>query len=175
MTRHSWAFCVLLSMGWLAHSASPARAYEEQASADFSLGYSGVVDSDTLSNRGMAGDLGASLGISDMFVLRGNFGYAGFWRDHSVRSAGRFRLEAAYLLDILRWVPFFGVGGSLWLYDDRDLTVRPAWHIVVGLDFLYDRNWTVGLDVRSGALWERSGARSATDVSLRLSRMFDLF
>jgi hypothetical protein len=175
MTRHSWAFCVLLSLGWLAHSASRARAYEEQASADFALGYSGVVDSDSLSTRGMLADLGASLGISDMFVLRGNFGYAGYWRNESVRSAGRFRLEAAYLLDILRWVPFFGVGGSLWLYDDRSLTVRPAWHMVVGLDFLYDRAWTVGVDLRSGVLWERSGGRSATDVSLRLSRMFDLF
>jgi hypothetical protein len=175
MTRHSWAFLLLLGLSWLASSASPVRAYEEQASADFALGYTGVVDSDRLSTLGGLAEVGASLGISDMFVVRGNFGYAGYLRDDSVRSAGRFRMEAAYLVDILRWVPFFGVGGSLWLYDDRSLTVRPAWHIVLGLDFLYDRSWTLGLDVRSGMLWERSGGRSATDVSIRLSRMFDLF
>ena len=175
MTRHSWAFSMVLSWLWMASSLNTARAYEEQASADFALGYTGVVDSEHLSTTGALAEAGASMGISDMFVVRSNLGYAGFWRDGSLRSAGRFRAEAAYLVDILRWVPFFGVGGSLWLYDDRGLTVRPAWHVVLGLDFLANRSWTIGLDVRTGMLWERAGANSATDVGLRLSRMFDLF
>jgi hypothetical protein len=175
MTRHRLAFCLVLGLVLGATWVNGAEAYEEQASADLSLGYAGVVDSTRFSMRGGSLEGGASMGISDMFVVRTSLGYAGFLASDSLRSAGRFRVEGAYLLDILRWVPFFGVGGSLWLFDDAGLTVRPAGHVLFGLDFLFDRSWTFGLDVRTGLLWERAGVVATTEGGLRLSRMFELF
>ena len=65
-----------------------------------------------------------------MFVLRAAGGYAPMLDSDEIVHAGRARVELAYIVDILRWVPFFGLGGSLWLYNDLGVTVRPAWHAV---------------------------------------------
>jgi hypothetical protein len=120
-------------------------------------------------------DVGAALGLSDMFVLRGAVGYAGLFEAGVQAQGGRARAELAYLIDVLRWVPYFGVGASLWLHDHDGLQVRPAGHVLFGLDFLYNRTWTLGIDLRTGLILEPEGLSSASEAQLRLSRMFDLF
>jgi hypothetical protein len=174
MTRHRRAFGLGLGLLCGAAWALPARAYEEQASLDVAVGADLLPQSDTLRSVGPTLDVGASLGLSDMFVLRGALGYA-LQIESGVQHVGRARVEAAYLIDVLRYVPFFGVGASLWLYDADGITARPAGHVVLGLDFLANRTWTVGLDLRTGLLWEDGGLSSVSEAQLRLSRMFDRF
>jgi hypothetical protein len=183
MTRHHLAFCRSLGLllglllvadaGWVPRRA---RAYAEQASLDVSAGYLGAISSPTLLTNGIPLEIGAGMGISDLFVLRAGLGYGPRFAHGDVQQAGRLRTELAYVVDVLRWVPFFGLGASLLGYDDGStFRVRPAWYLLLGLDFLANRSWVVGLDVRPGLVWERSGATSINEVQLRVSRMFELF
>jgi hypothetical protein len=46
---------------------------------------------------------------------------------------------------------------------------------VIGVDYLATRRWNFGADVRSAILFESGQLLNATDVSLRVSRLFELF
>jgi hypothetical protein len=173
MTRHRTAFqaaLVAIAVLW----ACPALAYEEQAAVEVAAG-AGILPDATLPPWTASVDVGGAMGLSDMFVLRGALGYAGLFEADRRVHAGRLRGELAYLIDVLRWVPFFGAGASLWALGDDGLVLRGTGHVLFGLDFLYDRAWTIGVDLRTGILWEPEGWRSMSEAQLRLSRMFDLF
>jgi hypothetical protein len=175
MLRHRRAFSVALAAVCVFVLARPARAYEEQASLDLTAGAL-FVPGAKLPGAGAEVALGGALGISDMFVARALFGYAALFESGEVTNLGRARVEAAYLLDVLQVVPFFGLGASLWLYREASaFQARPGVHALVGLDYLWSRTWTFGLDVRVGVLFEPGKVSNATDVQLRISRMFDLF
>jgi hypothetical protein len=176
MARHRTAFRIILGLLCGLVWGGRARAYEEQAALELSSGLNVLASSDTLNPVGPEIALGGAVGISDLFVARGQFGYAALFEHGSVQSVGKARVEAAYLVDVLKVVPFFGLGGSLWLYSDAGaVRLRPGAHILVGLDYLWSRAWTLGLDFRTGVLVEPDHVASATDVQLRISRMFDLF
>lgn len=155
-----------------------ARAYEDQASLDLAVGGTLTAGAETLAQGGPEVSVGATFGLSDLFLLRGQLGYAPLFESGTVQQTGRARVEAAYLLDVLKVVPFFGLGANLWLYrgiQDDAFQVRPGGHLLVGLDYLWSRTWTLGLDVRVGLVLEPSHVASVTEAQLRLSRMFDLF
>jgi hypothetical protein len=168
---------------------SRARAYEDQLGLDLAVGYAWVTRSETLSPEALppggalpsnlaALDLGVSFGVSDWLLLRGSLGYGLLLEDNmSTRQLGRFRIEGAYLVDIVEWVPFLGLGTGLWLVEDPGSGVSPRGdvHLVVGLDYLATRSWTVGLDVRTGFLMGAGQVFNVTEGQLRLTRMFDLF
>ncbi|HEX6243810.1 MAG TPA: hypothetical protein VFZ61_23005 [Polyangiales bacterium] len=169
--------------------AGGARAYEEQLGLELAVGYANLGYNETLSSKGLttqtilpanlaALDVGVSVGLGEWAVLRGALGYGALLEDPlKTRQVGRFRLEAAYLIDIVQWVPFLGLGGGLWLVQDPGAGVDPRadGHIVFGIDYLATRAWTVGLDVRTGFLWGDGRAFNVTEGQLRLSRMFELF
>lgn len=175
--KHFWR-SVGLALGLAAPAYAPARAYEEQASLDGSIAYTLLVPDAVLPMHGAALDLGAGLGLGDVAILRGSLGYA-LLRDGETpaRHAGRLRVEALYLLDVLQVVPFFGAGASLIATrpSDEAFRVLPAGHLLLGVDYLASRRWIVGLDVRTGVVVEEGRVRSATEVALRISRMFELF
>jgi len=181
MARHCKAFpngSRLLLALWLCGWSASARAYEDQASLDVGLGGVVTAGAASLAKGGPELSAGGALGLSDLFVLRAQGGYAPLFRAGHVQQVGRVRLEAAYLLDVLRVVPFFGLGANLWLYRSRvndDFQARPGGHVLVGLDYLWSRSWTLGLDVRIGLVFEPGKVVSANEAQLRLSRMFDLF
>lgn len=161
---------------WLSATSS-ALAYEEQASLDLALGYAGVVKGVELHPQLGSVDIGGSLGIRDFLVLRGALGY-GFLleRKEKTQQAGRARLELAYLVDVLRWVPFFGLGIGVWgVQRAGELSFYPTGHALLGLDWLVARSWTLGVDVRLGMLLERRELRSWNEGQLRLGYMFELF
>jgi hypothetical protein len=166
-----------------------AHAYEEQLGLDLAVGYAWITYSETLSPDALtpstvlpsnlpALDLGVALGVSDWLVLRGSLGY-GLMLEPNVatRQLGRIRIEGAYLVDIVEWVPFLGLGTGLWLIEDPAGGVLPRGdaHVVFGLDYLATRSWSVGLDVRTGFLVGGGQVFSVTEGQLRLTRMFDLF
>jgi hypothetical protein len=177
MSRQRSAFTVLAALLGGLYSGAPARAYEEQISADLALGYAALAANDRLASQLLAVDLGAAVGMADWLLIRAALGYASlFDKQHDLAHAGRVRLEGAYLLDILQWVPFFGVGGGLWALDGPSgLALRPAGHLWVGIDYLATRRWTLGCDVRTGILWARGDVASFTEGQLRISRMFEMF
>lgn len=147
---------------------------------DIAAGYALVTDTEpkTTSSSHVADvDLGVSLGVSDWLVLRGALGYGLSPVKHQPNvHIGRARVEGAYLIDIVQWVPFVGLGAGLWLVDGRT-KLRPygAGHLVFGLDYLATRSWTVGVDVRVGFLLGSGQIVNFTEGQLRLSRMFELF
>lgn len=170
---------------WLACAGS-ARAYEEQASLDLALGYAGIVPKtcsasfpycQTLHPHLGSVDVGASFGIRDFLVLRAALGY-GFLleRKEKTQQAGRGRVEVAYLVDILKWVPFFGLGVGVWgVRRYGEFTFYPTGHVVAGLDYLATRSWTLGVDIRIGMLLESQKLRSWNEGQLRVGYMFELF
>jgi hypothetical protein len=185
MARHDKRFRSLFGIAggatWLLLGGR-AHAYEEQASLDTALGYALVVDDD-VSAQGASAELGASVGLSDTYVARATLGYAGLREStdagRSVQHLGRLRVEALYLLDVLKVVPFFGLGASL-TNNPHDsgplLPVRIGGQLVFGFDYLASRSWTLGLDVRAALLFEGNGQLlNTTDVALRVSRMFETF
>jgi hypothetical protein len=171
------AMGTLLALTLCLLCSSGARAYEEQASFDLALGYAGIASSDTLRPHVGAFDLGASLGIKDFLVLRGALGYALLMEENApTQHAGRARIELAYLVDVLKWVPFFGLGVGVWGVSTRgDLAFLPAGHGVLGLDYLVTRALTLGVDVRIGMLLQSGDLVSFTEGQFRTSVMFDLF
>jgi hypothetical protein len=184
MARHCKAFLLVLARSsallvvcvcvW----SGRAMAYEDQASLDLALGATLTAGAETLALAGPEVAAGGSLGLSDLFVLRGQLGYSPLFDPGQVQHVGRARVEAAYLLDVLKFVPFFGLGASLWLYrssENDTFLVRPGGHLLLGLDYLWSRSWTLGVDVRIGLVIEPSDVASANEAQLRLSRMFDLF
>jgi hypothetical protein len=169
------------ALAWLLTIGS-ARAYDEQASLDLALGYALTVQDDVIA-QGASVDLGVSLGLSEAVVARATLGYAALvgpdsYGEREAAHLGRLRVEGLYLLDVLKLVPFFGLGVTLTNSPQNSaaLPVRPGGHLLLGADYLVSRSWIVGVDVRSALLFEGDGHRVAgTDVALRVSRMFETF
>ena len=177
MARHCKAFPLFAATLWLLLGSRGARAYEEQASLDSALGYVLIVDADERTSQGLGLDLGAGIGISDLGILRGSLGYAALVSQAELRHAGRARIEALYLLDVLQFVPFFGLSAVLVAAETSSarVSLRPGGQLLLGVDYLLSRAWLLGLDVRSGMLIEGGRMLSATDVALRVSRLFETF
>lgn len=164
-----------LLMTWLWTASS--SAYEDQLSLDAASGFSATARARSLGQIGPEVSLGATVGVSQAFILRGQAGYAALFDGGRVQHTGRVRAEGAYLLDVLKVVPMVGLGTSLWIYDvDHRIHARPAIHALLGFDYLWSRSLTVGMDLRAGLLIEPSAhLAGAFECQLRLSRMFDRF
>lgn len=175
--RASGSFAVLVAaLAALLTTPRLARAYEEQVSADLALGYGVLSANPTLPLHLTGVDAGAAVGMSDWLVARVGLGYATLLGGDEALHVGRGRLELAYVLDVVQWVPLFGLGGGLWALDDASgLRMRPTGHLWLGVDYLASREWTIGVDVRSGGLWQRGELSSFTEAQVRFSRMFELF
>lgn len=168
---------MLLGLALWLSATSSARAYEDQASLDLALGYAAVVKGVELHPHLGSADIGASLGIRDFLVLRAALGYGVLpERKRKTQQAVRARIELAYLVDVLKWVPFFGLGIGVWgVQRPGEFSFYPAGHGVLGLDWLVTRAWTLGVDVRLGMLLEGRALRSWNEGQLRLGYMFELF
>ena len=176
MRRHCKAFPLAAALAWALLASSHARAYEDQASLDGALGYMLLLDADGDPHQGPTLDLGAGFGLYDLGILRASAGYGALFADGTLRHAGRLRVEAVYLLDVLQFVPFFGIGAALVVIEGSPhAELRPGGHLVFGVDYLLSRSWLLGLDLRSGALLDGGRALSVTDVGLRVSRTFETF
>lgn len=129
-----------------------ARAYEDQVGVALGAGYAAVASDNALPHHGLALQLEAGVGLGDTWEVRALVAYGAHFDDGTLhRVSGG--VELVYLLDILEFVPFFGLGVdapvSIW---DRDAGTETwvdfAGHAVVGLDWLVSRQWALGLEVR---------------------------
>lgn len=182
MLRHCRRFCpeprgrsasALLIFVWLL--CGRARAYEEEATIDVAAGYVQRSANAPLPGSGAEVSAGAAMGISDLFVLRGALGVGAQVGQGEAHPVGRVRAEMGYLIDVVRVVPFFGVGAGAWLFEAGGLNLRPEVHGLVGIDYLWSRAWTVGLDLRPGITLVDGGSQGTFEAQLRWSRVYDLF
>ena len=149
MARNGWTWivcCVLWSVG-----APDARAYEDELGLYGALGYTVTGLRSESPPTGPALELGLDWGAGAMWTVRG-FGAYG-WQPFSAgpaRHLGWLGADWLYLLDVVQWVPYAGPGVfAQCQYQAGQLEVRPGLHVVVGVDYLADRTWTWGMQVRT--------------------------
>lgn len=129
-----------------------AAAYEEQWHFGGGIGVAEFVGLDS----GRAPMLGvhAAYDVSDMFDVRVELGAA----EHEFVEGSSTRLYsvaagAIYKLDVLEWVPYFGILGGYYAFSggpwpshlaERELGVS----IPLGLDYTFSRTFGVGAQIR---------------------------
>lgn len=126
---------------------SSAHAYEDQLSFGVGLGYAYATRSDS-SHHGGYVNLEASLGLSSTWSLRGLLGF-GHHPAQPRLSEGVLGIEAVYLVDVLEFVPYAGLGvdGLVSITPKHERFALGA-HPVVGIDWLLDRSFLLGLCAR---------------------------
>ena len=146
----SRAFVAVSGALWLVWAgAGPARAYEDLASLDAELSYGHAVSEATPPN-GVALGLGASLGLSDVFSLRGQLTWALHPGEPQTTSLLFLSAELLCLIDVLEVVPYFGVGvdGIGSFASGRELGGDFGVHLVLGFDWLLSREIALGVALR---------------------------
>jgi hypothetical protein len=116
----------------------------------------------TISDK-KAPDIGAgagfhyTYGITDQFNLIAEVQYSRVaWSapsptDPPTHPANAWNADvgAAYVLDVLRWIPYFGALGGAYVLDGGTIPgnlVLPGAEVVVGLDYLLTPVWSVGVE-----------------------------
>ncbi|MFW5876662.1 MAG: hypothetical protein ACOCXM_07990 [Myxococcota bacterium] len=166
--------CVALVLAML--PASGTRAYEDQLTVGVDTGYALVLAEGA--SHGWTVGADASVGLGDLFSLRGRAGY-GFHPQGGGLHVAAAGAEVLYLLDVLEWVPYFGVGADgFFMALDGSTRGDLGLHAVLGVEWLASRDWLLGLDVRPYVL--PLAFRDAPldpiylSVTLRYSLIFDL-
>lgn len=155
----------------------PARAYEDQATLGLAVGYAGNPSSDSLPRNGVDFALSAGAGFGDAWSIQGMLGYNVFPGQRPLHL-GIAGLETVYALDIVRFVPLLGAGlDGLLTVRDRNTRGDFALHALIGFDYLINRRWTFGADVRG--YWVATNAQSPLDpfiltAGARVGVRFDL-
>lgn len=174
MRRLVW---ILASLAASACLPSTVAAYEDEATLGLSIGYAGLPASDGLPAHGFDFALSAGGGFGDAWSLQGFVRYDRFGREMPLHLAIG-GLEALYALDIVRFVPLFGLGLD-GLLSVRERAVRGdfALHVLLGVDFLINPRWIIGADVRG--YWVATHAASPLDpfiltAGVRVSLRFGL-
>jgi len=158
-------------------SPSLARAYEGQFGVGVDVGYGALLGGTGVPAHSVPIGLSFWWGLGDTFQLQTRLTYA----PHPAAPPlhlGTASIELVYLLDVLRVVPFLGIGVDLlYLRWGPADAFEPAAHLLLGLDYLIDRRWIVGLDFRPFILPLEIPARGFAPVivtaSLRLTMSLD--
>jgi hypothetical protein len=126
---------------------SSARAYEDQLSLGVGAGYAYATREDS-SHHGAYVNLEASLGLSATWSVRGLLG-VGHHPQKPRLSEGVLGIEALYLVDVLEFVPYAGIGvDGLLSIPQKDAHIAIGAHPVLGIDWLLDRSFLLGLCAR---------------------------
>jgi hypothetical protein len=131
-------------------ATSPARAYEDQASVDAEVAYVHAFSKAFSPRNGVAVGAGASLGLSNVLSLRGQFMWAFHPSDDPLVSIAWVSAELVYLIDVLEVVPYFGAGADFaaLVRLGADTELNAGVHPVIGFEYLVSRELTVGVQVR---------------------------
>lgn len=154
-----------------------ARAYEDQYTLSLDAGYAAVLANPDLPTHGVQLGVAASLGLTSGWSLRGRLAYAAHPASEVLHVAS-VGAEVYYALDILRFVPFVGLGiDGIGTIQSGTFGADFGVHAVLGLDWLVSRDVLLGLDVRPYVL-PFSLAANGIDpvyltVAIRVALVFD--
>jgi hypothetical protein len=146
-----WLMCAAIACLATAQVAAPPslHAYEDKAGLALDLGYAQATQHG-LPHSGAAVGLEASLGLDDIWTVRGAIGYS-LHPGTSSLSVLTLGAELLYLVDVLEIVPYFGAGldaiGS-WVPRAAAFSTEFGVHPVFGVDWLISRDWALGLQAR---------------------------
>lgn len=152
-----------------------ARAYEDQVTLGFDAGMLYLGDLDPAA--GPTVGISVGYGLGDAWALSARIGYGLLPSGGDSIHAMTVHAEVVYIIDILQFVPFFGLGldGTL-VAGGVSPTGNVGVHALVGVDYLVSRTLAVGLDVRPGFMpfeTTRRGPRGFTlQAGLRVSLLF---
>lgn len=156
--------------------AAPARAYEDQASVGGGVGYR--LGAGRLARHGLALGMTFGRGIDEVWTLRGRLTHA----EMPSKTSGVERIvgvdvDLIYLVDVLQWVPYAGVGaGGVLAGGDGRLAPGGAVHLLVGVDYLYSRTWVWGAELRGTAVAASTdGTLGYLDTLVTVRRLFELW
>lgn len=148
MRSGAWLFGLLAGL-----SAAPtARAYEDVLTVDVELGAAFSLSPDFMAPCcGPLVGFANSIGLGDKFAVRGRLEYAWMPGGEGDVHAVIVGAEFFYLIDIVEFVPFFGLGidtiaGGPHPFDEPALAF--GGHAILGFDYLVNREVALGLDVR---------------------------
>jgi hypothetical protein len=125
---------------------------------------------------GIGGGLHYTYGISDAFNFVADAGSAampwGASGASSMSTMSNVDLGLAYVLDVLRWVPWGALEAGGYALTGNPVggtQVLPGFAIALGLDYRIDRQWAVGLVLRQHMLFtDASTFPSLTQGLLRV-------
>lgn len=145
-----------------------------------------LVDDKSTASIGGGGGLHYSYGLTDQFLLmvEGSSAVVAANQEQDTPETPRTRparvdhaaAGVGYVLDILRWVPYFGVlAGGYYLSGGTlpDSLFLPGVELAVGLDYQLSRSWAVGVAGREHLMVTKlSTYPSYTTVLMRLEYMW---
>lgn len=166
MLGMSLCVCLYTTQAW---------AYEDQLTVGVGGGYA---QGGNLLGHGGQLDLALGIGLDDIWTLRLRGTELLYPEDGSRPTVhvGLLGAELLYLVDVLEWVPFGGLGAdALLLGSAGKLAIGGGGHFVVGLDYLPNREWIFGFDFRTAYAWGADGEIGPLLIAnLSLQRVFEL-
>lgn len=175
------AIVAILGLGATLLGATSAHAYEDKVTAGVEAGYAVVVIPETdLPQHGALLGISGSYGLNDIWSLRGHIAYAFHPSSADPLHVAVFGAELLYLIDVLEWVPYFGLGvDGLGTMLAGQAGLELGAHVTLGLEHLLSRDALIGLDIRPHFLpltvVEAGNVEPVyITVSLRYSLVFEL-
>jgi hypothetical protein len=133
-------------------AASPAAAYEDKLTLGAGAGYA-LAPASGVAAHGVAFDAHAGLGLGVEWQLRGGLTYAHHPAPGAAVHLGLARAELVYLVDIVEFVPFGGLGiGARLVHSGGDSALDFAAHAVLGVAYWISFDALLSLDVRAHVL-----------------------
>lgn len=152
-----------------------ASAFEHQWHAGAGAGY--ALWSNESSYHGFGGDLHLAYGVNDSFNAMVEAGAVDLPSGNALLFHGS--LGAAYLLDVLEWVPYVGVMGGL---HGRSLSSDACTKnctglglgvtVPVGLDYQFSRDFAVGLAARYHVVFDSNGTSGYLTTFVRAEMLW---
>lgn len=152
-----WTCAALLAgVALAAFDPVRARAYERQAGVAIGAGYAAISSDAPLPHHGLLLQAEGAIGLGDTWEFRALAGWALHPGEEPLdRVIGG--VEIVYLVDVFQWVPFVGLGLDVPVTihvrsSGTETRADFAAHFVVGLDWLPDRSWALGVELRPTVL-----------------------
>lgn len=159
--------------------AGAAGAVERESQIGLEVGVPMLVvqgaNSATLSGAGLG--VHYTYGFTDAINLVADAGWSALplgvpAGSHSLATMTNLNVGAAYVLDVLRWVPWGAVeAGGYTLTGDAvgGTQVLPGFALALGCDYRFDRSWAAGIVLRQHMLFtDASTFPSLTQALLRV-------
>lgn len=140
----------------------PSLGHAEERAWQLSLRGGFATSTGALSSPSGTFEVGGWYGLSDAFSLYGDVGYSVGPRSRGLRHGGSFSVGAVYLFDVIRVVPFVGLGARFdAVHGDDRLVLSPSVEARGGLYYLLRRG--LALDLQASYAFPFVGRELSAD------------